>query len=205
MKISVSELIYLNEAAKSLKQKNFILFNNMIIGLDNIQNMFIYSVLDNNFINYYNGMIINQRELSAFIKTLSVESDFEIINGKINSMRGDELNIIFDSNMLTMVINAYNKIINIEQTKPLHMIQEQLVDDISSKIKSMSRSDGSINIIYENYYMVLFPTIFPINKADKLFLTIIKLDINSFISKFRIQKKKFNIIMYIHYLDIRMR
>jgi hypothetical protein len=68
--LTTSELVYINEAAKALKQKEFILIDNAMIGLDNIQSIVTYVLLDNNFfINHLNGVIINQRALSAFVKS----------------------------------------------------------------------------------------------------------------------------------------
>ena len=43
--MKASELIYLNEAAKALKQKNFIIKNNTIVGADNAA-FLIYTTLD---------------------------------------------------------------------------------------------------------------------------------------------------------------
>ena len=73
MILTTAELVYINEAAKALKQKDFMIIGNIMIGLDNIQNILTYIALDGNFItNYIEGAIINARALSAFIKSLSV-------------------------------------------------------------------------------------------------------------------------------------
>jgi hypothetical protein len=51
--------------------------------------------------------------------------------------------------------------------------------------------------------MTLFSSILPTTKSDKLYLQIFQPDlIHTFISRFRISKKKFNIITYISFIKI---
>ena len=208
MNLTTSELVYINEAAKALKQKDFILIDNAMIGIDNIQNIVTYVLLDNNFfINHLNGVIINQRELSAFIKALSVESDFKfdfIDNvAKINTISGGELNIIFNRSIAELACSKFKYAISLD-----HVIKTTIpnteIPDIASKIQSMNKADGSVRINYNGYIMTIFPSLFPITKADKMYVSILQpyLQLHTFIAKFMIKKKKFDIITYINYLKV---
>ena len=205
MNITTSELVYINEAAKALKQKDFVLIDNAIIGLDNIQYIVTYVLLDSNFINnYFNGIIINQRSLSAFIKTISIESDFEFdsIDTTLRTVSGGELSIRFDQRITSFAYNKYKYALSIDNTTKV-IINEVEVPEILNKIQNMSKADGAGNVIYEGYYMTLFPSILPTTKSDKLYLQIFQPDlIHTFTTKFRINKKKFNIITYISFIKI---
>lgn len=206
MKLTINELVYINEAAKALKQRNFILIDNAIIGLDNIQNILTYILLDTNFItNYHDGIIINQRELSAFIKTLSIESDFRFdsIDATIKSISGGELTLRHNIQIAELACNKFKYATSLD-----HVIQtiipETEIKDIMDKIQNMNKADGSICINYNGYCMTLFPALLPINKSDKLYVKILQSYIQpyAFIAKFRIRKKKFDIITYINYIKI---
>ena len=196
--------IAINEAAKALKQRDFILIDNAIIGLDNIQNIITYTLLDTNFIsNYYNGIIINQRALSSFIKSLSIESDFEFdSNNTIRTISGVELVIGYDLSIATLASNRFKYITLLDNNiKP--SIPETEIADIMVKVQAMKSSDGAIGVNYNGYYMTLFPTLLPLNKSDKMYVTILQPDmLHTFIAKFCIRKKKFNIITYVNYLKV---
>lgn len=206
MKLTTSELVYINEAAKALKQKEFILIDNAIIGIDNIQNMLTYILLDVNYINnYHNGIIINQRALSAFVKTLSIESDFEFnsIDNIIRTISGGELTIIYNLSIAELVCNKFKYAASLDHTIQT-VISETEIPDIMTKIQNMKSADGAIGINYNGYYMTLFPSFLPTNKTDKMYVTILQpyIQLHTFIAKFRIKKKKFDIVTYINYLKI---
>lgn len=207
MRLTTSELVYISEAGKALKQRDFILIDNAMIGLDNIQNIISYTLLDNNFfINHFNGAIINQKELSAFVKTISIESDFQIdfINGitKINTISGGELTIKLNQSFGELACDRFKYATLLNNAKIAIPVAE--IPDIALKLQNMSKSDGFIGVDYNGYYMTLFPSILPINKSDKMYVTIFQpyTQLNTFIAKFDIKKKKFNIVTYINYLKI---
>ena len=205
MKLTTSELVYINEAAKALKQKDFILIDNAMIGLDNIQNIVTYILLDTNFIsNYHNGIIINQRSLSAFIKTLSIESDFEFdsINNVIRTISGGELILGYNLQLASLACDKFKYATSLDSYIP-SVINESEVPDIVSNIQNMSSSDGAVGINYNGYYMTLFTSILPITKTDKIYLKILQpYTHHTFIAKFRIKKKKFDIITYINFIKV---
>lgn len=205
MILTTSELVYINEAAKALKQKEFILIDNAMIGIDNIQDIMTYVMLDTNFINnYHNGIIINQRALSAFIKTISVESDFafDSINNTIKTISGGELTLHYDLPTAELACNKFKYATSLDNNIQVS-IPESEIPDIMNQIQSMKSADGAIGINYNGYYMTLFPSILPINKSDKMYVTIFQpFQLHTFIAKFCIKKKKFDIITYINFLKI---
>ena len=207
MNITTSELVYINEAAKALKQKDFILIDNAMIGLDNIENIVSFILLDNNFFtNHNNGMIINQRALSTFIKTLSVESDFQFdsINNIIKTISGGELLIGFNQSIAELACSKYLATIDVENTF-INSIPEKEAPNIANGIQDMSKADGAVRVNYYEYYMTLFPSILPLTKTDKMYISIYEkyFGLKHFVAKFRINKKKFDIITYIHYLNLK--
>ena len=205
MKLTTSELVYINEAAKALKQKEFILIDNIMIGIDNIQNIITYIQLDNNFfINHLSGAIIKQRELSAFIKSLSIESDFEFdsINNTIRTISGGELTITFNRSIAELACNKFKYAMSLDGVTQV-VINETEIDDIMIQTQSMKSGDGAIGINYNGYYMTLFPSLIPTTKSDKLFVSILQPHLfHTFIAKFIIRKKKFNITTFVNYLKV---
>ena len=177
-----------------------------MIGLDNIENIVTFILLDNNFfINHFNGAIINQRALSAFIKTISIESDFEFdsINNIIRTKSGGELCIGFNYSIAELACSRYKDAMLIDSSY-INSIPEKEAQNITNSIQNMSKADGAIRVNYYDYYMTLFPSILPLTKSDKMYISIFEkhFTLNHFVAKFRINKKKFNIIIYIHYLKI---
>ena len=79
--IKTVDLVTINEASKCLKQKDFIYCDGCIYGIDNINGYITYVyVLDalHDKCNDFNGLIFNSRELSAFVKTIGTETEFNI-------------------------------------------------------------------------------------------------------------------------------
>lgn len=206
MKLTTSELVYINEAAKALKQKDFILIDNAIIGLNNIDNMIIYTLLDTNFIkNYCDGIIINQRSLSAFVKTLTIESDFEFdsIDNTIRTIAGGELVLAHDLFTTELACSKFKYAISLHNNIQT-MINEEEIPDIADKIYIMNATSGAIGINYKGYYMTLFPAFLPINKGDKMYVSILQdnMESHTFVARFCIKKKKFDVVSYLNYLKI---
>jgi hypothetical protein len=206
LQLTTTEIVHINEAAKALKQKDFIIINNIMIGLDNINNILTYTLLNSEFNTYpvkFKGLIINARALSAFIKTITLESSFEynlMENSVIRTSSGGELVIGYDTRIESLALDRwkYKEAVDSGNIS----IHEMLIDDISIKIKSMNKADGSIIIKYHDYFMTVFPSILPMTKTDKLYVTIFDNGYNTFIARFRIEKKKFNIFTYINYIKL---
>ena len=89
-KITVEDLLQINEAAKALKQKSFAIFNcNVLVGLDNIDVCLKYTTMTtvlNEKSQILEGMQINTRELSALIKSITIETELNIFVDAINPL-----------------------------------------------------------------------------------------------------------------------
>ena len=78
MKILTIDLVALSDAAKALKQKNFIVYKGYLFGTDNAGYITCCNKSDNSLLFNYDGLIFNTRDLSAFIKTIATETEFDI-------------------------------------------------------------------------------------------------------------------------------
>ena len=79
MQVKISDLIYINDAARALKKSNVMWIKNKLICIDNL-NYIIFCSLDPDKLSVLpnRGIIFNQRELSKFMKAVSTESQFDI-------------------------------------------------------------------------------------------------------------------------------
>lgn len=196
--IKTSDLIYLNEAAKALKKKRFMIYGNNIVACDNLSYL-SYVTLDTNI--FYNPalfrLIVETRELSAFVKTITTESEFmlrTVSNGYvINTITGE---LLFSFSNIDVG--------NLFKPKTEILCEEECINDKIHEIFGVRRNDGSFHYIHHNeYFMTLFYGILPLSKADKIYLTIRKgYTNNSFIADFKVSKKKFDVNVMIAYLYI---
>lgn len=203
MKISTTELIYLNEAAKALKQREFVIINNSIVGLDNVDSYLVFINLDTNI--FYNpdlnGLVFNMRELSAFVKTISIESEFEINQAISQYCIVTMVDKLIINNVSLGIYNHILEKINFALSPKTIMSPKQLINEEIQNVFALRKDDGCIYYKHNNKYMMtLFSGILPVNKGDKVYLTILPNNITSFISKFEIVKKKFIVNIYIAYL-----
>lgn len=212
--IKTTELLHLNEAAKALKQKNFIItLNNgvtTLFGIDNVDSYIKFVDLNNNL--FYNlalkNAIINARNLSAFIKTITIEFEFEIKqknNGilYITSSTGTELEFIYDKNIELIYLNKAYSILNYCNNN-LPTVPEENVTDKLINLFSLHKEDGCLYYKHNNrYYITLFYGLLPLNKSDKILLSIYyNYNSKTFITKFKVIKKHFTINIYLNYLDL---
>lgn len=212
MNIKTVDLITINEAAKALKQKKFIYNNGYLYGIDNIDGYIVYTrvadYLHIDYDDYFNGIIMDARELSAFVKTIGTEADFNIEFDennlcKLSTFMNGELNIIKNDYLLSMVQSKVIKFSNIQ-------IPSYNKGDITNEIQELyglRKTDGCFYyktiINNKRYIMTLFPGLLPLNKADKVSLLIYDNGIaNNFISCFTVKKKKFEIIVILCYLKV---
>lgn len=206
MVLTLADLIYINDSAKALKQKQFLFFRNKLYGIDNIMSYLIYVDLDINHLSKdfysYNGVLFNAKELSKFVKSLSIEKEFEINTdvrmGVLTSMACESVSYIIDFRLDNMVMQKINTINNRIYT------QDDSIDNLIEPLFSMKKVEGTYNAIYNNkYYITLFPGLLPLNKGDKASIAISD-DINSnmFVARFKVIKKKFIITLFIGYLKV---
>lgn len=202
MRLTTTEMVYINEAAKASKQRFCILIGNVLVGLDNISNMISYIPLDSNFIDdYIDGWVFQSKNLSAFIKGLTVESEFNFNFGDtIKTISGAEL-------LMSADIGNHNQAcINLRKSMVISnnlLIPEEEISDVAQRLNTMTKADGSINITHHGYVMTVFSSILPISKADKLYVTLYAgSQPNIFTARYRIQKKKFNMMVFITYIKV---
>ena len=207
MTINLNDLIVMNEAAKMLKQRDFMIYRNSLYGLDNFM-IYICRIdlnpnrLSAEIINDI-GLQFNTRELSAFINNLSTESVFEIDTSKNENILHSkslkaELHIIINKNVTSMI---NSKIYTAKQIDRLCSDEEEITDNISD-FYLLKKDGGGYYYIHDNkYYMTLFNGLLPLNKSDKIFLSINDNGNNTFIARFRI-KKKYNVFVYVSYLKV---
>lgn len=204
MQIQTVDLVVINEAAKALKQKQFMFYNNCLFGLDN-PGYFSYVDISQNLQNmYYNnyGIIITAKELSTFVKSISTELCFDLSRGVVNTIVKDEpLHIHYDPIVQNDIINKLNNL------KTQYNYTEAI--DITKELEpvfSLKKNDGThyfIPVINNNkYFITLFYGLLPLNKNDKIHLQISDTGTNNFISKFTVLKKKFKVNVFIRYLKV---
>lgn len=211
MEISKLDLINISNTAKTLKQRDFAIVNFSICGLDYIQSYFITTqiVLSSNIFFQMNTLVkFNTRELSAFVKTLTLEDTFklnyshdDVIQGEsiytITSMNGEELPI--------RISNTYNHplCMYMKRFKYMQFSENEDVSDLFRDLYSLRMTDGTIRLQYKRYFMMLFSGIIPLNKADKLSIAIHDTNDAVFIARFTIKKKGGVIVtVYMSFLNI---
>lgn len=208
--MKASELIYLNEAAKALKQKNFIIKNNTIVGADNAA-FLIYTTLDPSYFypqEFIYNTQINSRELSAFVKDIQLMQDFKF-HSNMNGLG------IYNGSKILNFVNKQQTFDNIAIDRNIKFVKtiqnnsnmcvepEENVTDEFNFLFALKKDSGCSNYVYKNkYYMTLFSGILPLNKSDKIYLSIYGNNSISFNALFRVEKKKFNVIICIAYLYI---
>ena len=205
MILNIADLIYINDAAKALKCKYIMWIDNKIVGVDNF-NYIVYTTLNPDNISIFptKGYIINQRNLSKFIKSISIESQFNIdesLNKNTISTLTNILDIECDKRTEMMVKDRLNNALNIDNSL-LELPEEDMTDKLSMVYK-LTKSSGAIHYKYDdNHIMTLFSGILPLAKSDKFYLKLSDNSNNTFIVRFIIKKKQFNIYVYLLYLKI---
>lgn len=206
MMVMESDLLYINDVAKTLKQKNFVWYQNKLFNVFN-NNQIIETTLDNSKLSYFpsRAIKINQTELRDFCKglvlsTIEIENIPEYGNANIELTNPPYDNLVLEVNgELDIKTNHMISIIN--------NINSQIVDnpiDITKIIQPLykaSKKTGSEKYIIDNHIMYLSSTSLPLKSNSKVYLNILDHDI-TFISKFTI-KNSINIInVYLNFLKL---
>lgn len=207
IRITIGDLVYINEAARNLKQKVVMWIGNKLVGLDS-NDYIVFINLDPSKLSIIpqRGLIFSQRDLSKFMKSISTESGFDVcVSGMIFKT---QLNTISDS-MMVEINESMQRIVDAKINNTMYIDQGLVLEeDISNNIKSlysMARADGMFKFIYDNnHYMTLFPGLLPLNKSDKVYMCIDDqlYGQNSFVSRFRVHKKQFDVFVYVRYLTL---
>ena len=203
MNISTSDLIYLNDAAKALKQSALIYNDYKLIGMDMIEQYLCYTTLDSSLIHTdsLKGYIFYAKDLSAFIKAITVETEFEIdSNNDIVTKTGAFMHFTLSEYNFNKAWSHFCNIFNyLRLSIPSIRVS---IDDIADKLKSMHKADGVIHEIVYGYYITLFSGMLPLTKADKVAATFYDVDPHVFDVEYIIRKKKFEVYVILAYLKI---
>ena len=208
--VTVSDLIYINEAAKALKQKDFCWIDNTLIGVDDF-NYAIYCKLDAYKISVIprKGLYINQKELSAFIKNITVEEGFNI---------ADEYNTgatttLFTNNLAELEIHMNPEMdirvyYQLAQISKINMLMQNIPEqDVTARFADLYKMPKGAGVTMYHYdathIMAIFGGIVPLLTADKLYMKLYDDSPATFLVQFRVDKKnKFEVFVYLMYLKI---
>ena len=207
IKLMISDLTYINEIAKVLKQKNFMWYHDLIIGVDNLDYS-IYGALNTDRLSVYpeNGIIMNQRDLSKVMKSITTESYFEFEdtlnkNTQLISTISDSMTMSVDVSIMNIIINNLKKDREIDMDM-MGYLEENITSNISD-LYNVSKYTGTFWYKYDNdHMMALIPGVLPLAKSDKTYLTIQDYPDNTFVSRFRIEKKLTDVHIYLKFLKI---
>ena len=205
IRIALTDLVLINDAARALKQKNVLWMNNMLIGVDSYDYLiFTYLNSPNLSYNLDKPLVFNQRQLSKFMKSVTTESYFDINTEGVHVVTtvhtiSEEMDIVYD---LPTIVEVKHRIDNLQdlnakiESKALQP-EKNITEDIRP-VYSLSKSSGIFNYIYDdNHLMTLFSGILPLTKNDKTFVIVADVGSDSFISRFRVNKKQYDIFIYL--------
>ena len=204
----ISDLMQINEAAKALKCRNFMWKQNKIISMDSMDYI-LYSELNTDKLLTYpiKGIVMNQRELSKIMKSITTESYFDISdellsNTTIVNTINDSMAFKIDSSIDASV----DRNLNISYQMDELMIGNNNIDitDRLGALFKLNRASGSIYFQYDgNHILTLFVGILPLAKSDKILINLYDYpNSNIFCVRFTVIKKLFKVYAYLKYIKI---
>ena len=204
----ISDLMQINEAAKALKCRNFMWKQNKIISIDSMDYI-LYSELNTDKLLTYpiKGIVMNQRELSKIMKSITTESYFDISdellsNTTIVNTINDSMAFKIDSSIDASV----DRNLNISYQMDELMIGNNNIDitDRLGALFKLNRASGSIYFQYDgNHILTLFVGILPLAKSDKILINLHDYpNSNIFCVRFTVIKKLFKVYAYLKYIKI---
>ena len=210
MTVEISDIVNLFEASKALKCNTFMWRYDTICNISNRSTSIIKILyLDPSKVKTYSyhGIVLNQRELSTFVKNISIESSFEFSDTPgqyyIETMNNTRLSYVIDDPYYNSSYDVNkNSIADIDYGMDLDGCKEDNVTNEMQDLFGMNMNSGIQKFNHNNHIMILFGGIIPLNKNDSIFLTIIDSSYNTFVSRFRIHKKSYDILVYIKFLNL---
>ena len=203
----ISDLTYINEAAKALKCRNFMWKQNKIISMDSMDYI-LYSELNTDKLLTYptKGIVMNQRELSKIMKSITTESYFDISDELLSNITtintiNDSMMVKIDSSIDTSVDRNLN--ISHEMDELIGSNNIDITDRLGALFK-LNRTSGSINFQYDSQHILtLFVGILPLGKSDKILINLHDYpNSNIFCVRFTVIKKLFKVYAYLKYIKI---
>lgn len=195
--MKLTEITYICDIAKALKQKRFcILPNGIAIGLDNIDSYLIYTETDPSILcnpDVYN-LVFESRGLSAYCKNIGFETDVSDI---FNTSVVQELPQYLSTQYMVLV----DRMMVLNNSCPL--CERECINNNVESIFKLTKSAGCIYYCHHDRYMLtLFSGMLPLNKNDKIYLTLYPRNECSYIAKFDVFKKQAVLHIYFSYLYI---
>ena len=204
MILTSSDLINIRDIAKQLRARNFVVYYNRIISLDNFPTIYGYIQFDpmmlHDIINI--PLVFSYSELNKFCKSIPLESFIEYDESyKIKYIRnGDNLLTISPMNEYELV-NIQNHI-NYIQKNYMPIYNNTDITSEMQPLKNMTINDGCIMIPICGIIASLSPTLFKLNKGDKVYVSIFDYSIDSYIFKYMINNKNNQIVYFVKYLKL---
>lgn len=203
----ISDLTYINEAAKALKCRNFMWKQNKIISIDSMDYLLVGELNTDKLLCFpTKGIIMNQRELSKIMKSITTESYFDISdellsNTTIINTINDSMAFKIDSSIDASVDR--NLIISHQMDELIGSNNIDITDRLGALFK-LNRASGSINFQYDNnHILTLFVGILPLTKSDKILINLYDYpNSNIFCVRFTVIKKLFKVYAYLKYIKI---
>lgn len=203
----ISDLMQINEAAKALKCRNFMWKQNKIISIDSMDYI-LYSELNTDKLLTYptKGIVMNQRELSKIMKSITTESYFDISdellsNTTVVNTINDSMAFKIDSSIDASVDKNLN--ISHEMDELIGSNNIDITDRLGALFK-LNRASGSIYFQYDgNHILTLFVGILPLAKSDKILINLHDYpNSNIFCVRFTVIKKLFKVYAYLKYIKV---
>ena len=211
--ISITDLAFITNASKVLKARNFMWFRDCIFSIDNFD-CITYGVLNKgdwsaSAFPTTNGLIMNQRELAKFTKSITTESSFAIDDDQ--RIKSNLITTISESMTVSTNIYIQNKVFEgMTKTAQVDAIMMQVAAqelDVSTAfadLYGMTKTAGAKKFQYDrDHALTMFGGILPLDKSAKLYLTIAdNPNNNTFYARFRINKKIAEIYVYMQFIKI---
>ena len=206
MKLYLSDLTLVAEAAKGLKARTVLWFDNIVMAID-VESKYAIVYLDPSRLSTipHRALQIDARELSAFMKSV-ILTEFELPDDTLSSI------VTLDSGanaILHVSISSTNDghakyiLRGINKLECFHCSEESDITEKFSGLYGLKKDSGSSLYTHNGYTMYLFSGILPLNKDDKLYLSIADLSPQIFNVRFRILKKGgLTIFIYLNFLKI---
>ena len=205
--ITSGDLIYVNDIAKILKHKNFIWYRTILLGM-NDSNYAAVCAMDPSILSIVpdRALLINKQNLSKFVGSISIEESFSIPDMDriffIHNLytTSEELPIQISNYMDGSTLDRIQRIADI--TNLMQNLYEEDITEVINNAILESKSTGVISLQVSGHNMQIPTSIIPVNKADKIYITIYDGLNRTFTSRFRITKKITDLMIYISFLNM---
>lgn len=210
--ITTNDLFEINNAAKALKQRNIVWINNLLIGLDDKSyEVMIHLNTDKMNLIPFRCIAFNQRQLSAFVNTITTESQFiinnigRIIISQLLKNRTNELLVNINNQLDKDTMESMIKMNAINGAIVENNILEENVTEYLNGMLTDAKDIGVFKITKDHNHLMYIPTkVLSLAKNDKIYMSIVDITPNNptFIVRFRIRRKTYEICYYFNIIRL---